>query len=275
MKVIRNINNNVAVCVDDNNHELIAFGRGIGFKKAPYEIDLASIDRTYYNLDTHYISLLDELPEEIMDVGTEIVQKASSYLDVEFSKVVWFTLCDHINFAIENVKKGLVLSNPITNEIQHLYEKEMLLGEWSVKLIEKKIGVKLASSEAGSIAVHFINAEQQVKPTEEKDIIQHFIDDISDIVESEMNIIIERNSFNYSRFVTHLKYLLKRSKNTSNLVSVNVEMYEEVYNKYPEIQDTIEKIKLYLMSELDVEPNKEELLYLMIHINRLCAKEGL
>ena len=52
-------------------------------------------------------------------------------------------------------------------------------------------------------------------------------------------------------------------------------MYEQVYNNYPEIRGAIEKIKEYIMIELDIEPSKEELLYLMIHINRLCARDGL
>ena len=64
MKIIQNINNNVAICLDDNNHEVVAFGKGIGFRKPPYEIELSQIDRTYYNLSSHYIALLDELPEE-------------------------------------------------------------------------------------------------------------------------------------------------------------------------------------------------------------------
>lgn len=46
MKVIKNINNNVSICVDDNNREVIAFGKGIGFKKPPYELELSQIDRT-------------------------------------------------------------------------------------------------------------------------------------------------------------------------------------------------------------------------------------
>ena len=33
MKVIKNINNNVAICVDDNGHEVVAMGKGIGFSK--------------------------------------------------------------------------------------------------------------------------------------------------------------------------------------------------------------------------------------------------
>lgn len=273
MKVIRNINNNVAVCLDNNNHEVIAFGKGIGFKKAPYEIALSQIDRTYYNLEPHYIALLDELPADVMDVTFEIVQKGSSYLKTEFSTVFWFSLCDHINFAIQNVKKGLVLSNPMTNEIRHFYEREMKLGEWAIKHISKRLSVRLPQSEVGNIAMHFINAKQQVKQAEERDNIEHFVDDITDIIESGMNLIIDRDSFSYSRFVTHLKYLLKRSSNLHMPESENEKLYESVCEEFPELKRVGEKIKEYIAATLKVEPAKEEILYLMIHINRLCARE--
>ena len=45
MKVIKNINNNVAICVDDNGHEVVAMGKGIGFSKPPYEVDLSKITK--------------------------------------------------------------------------------------------------------------------------------------------------------------------------------------------------------------------------------------
>ena len=275
MKVIRNINNNVAVCLDDNNHEVIAFGKGIGFKKAPYEITLTQIDRTYYNLEPHYIALLDELPEGVMDITWEIVQKGSSYLKMEFNTIFWFSLCDHINYAIENLKKGLVVSNPMTNEIRHLYEKEMQLGEWAVRHIEKKMSIRLPQSEAGNIALHFINAEQQTKQASERDDIERFADDITDIIESGMDIIIDRNSFSYSRFVTHLKFLLKRSEKLGEAESENVKLYESVCKEFPELKIIGEKIKQYIIATLHIEPAKEEILYLMIHINRLCARDGL
>lgn len=273
MKVIRNINNNVAVCLDDNNHEVIAFGKGIGFKKAPYEIALSQIDRTYYNLEPHYIALLDELPADVLDVALEIVHKGRAYLKTEFSTVFWFSLCDHINFAVQNVKKGLVLSNPMTNEIRHFYEREMKLGEWAVNHISKRLSVRLPQSEAGNIAMHFINAKQQVKQAAERNDIEHFVDDITDIIESGMNIIIDRDSFSYSRFVTHLKYLLKRSRNLHTAESENEKLYESVCEEFPELKSVGEKIKKYIIATLQVEPAKEEILYLMIHINRLCARE--
>ena len=59
MKVIKKINNNVAVCLDNNEHELIAFGKGIGFPAMPYELlDLSLITRTYYGVDPNYFGLV-------------------------------------------------------------------------------------------------------------------------------------------------------------------------------------------------------------------------
>lgn len=274
MKVIRNINNNVAVCLDDNDHELIAFGKGIGFQKAPYEISLSQIDRTYYNLEPHYLALLDELPEDVMNVCFEIVHKGSEYLGVEFSRIFWFSLCDHIHFAIENLKKGIVLSNPMLNEMRHLYEKEMRLGRWAVNHIEKRLSIRLPQSEAGNIAMHFINAVHQTGQTPEKDDMERFVEDITDIIESDRNIIVDRSDFSYSRFVTHLKFLLKRSDKIDVSQSETESMYDSICDELPQLEGLMEKIKQYITAALHIEPGKEELLYLMLHIHRLCERES-
>lgn len=274
MKVIKNINNNVSICVDDNNRELIAFGKGIGFKKPPYEIELSQIDRTYYDLDEHHISLLNELSEDLMNVTFEIMEEANSYLKTEFGRTFYFTLADHLNFAIQRAKQGLVITNPIVNEIRHLYEKEMKLGEWALKLIKKRLKVTLPNSEAGNIAMHFVDAEVNASKSEE-DKTEQFVEDITNIVEDTMHMKINRTDFTYSRFVTHLKFLLKRTSQMNESKSENVKMYKKVKMEYPQLEETTEKIKQYLILCLNVEPGEEELLYLMLHLNRLCAREGL
>jgi beta-glucoside operon transcriptional antiterminator len=61
MRVIRKINNNVAICVDGNGKELIAFGKGIGFPTIPYDLtDLRMIDCTFYNINEQYLELLKQ-----------------------------------------------------------------------------------------------------------------------------------------------------------------------------------------------------------------------
>ena len=49
MQVIKKLNNNFAICLDKEGNELVAYGKGIGFPKTPYELtDLSKIDRTFY-----------------------------------------------------------------------------------------------------------------------------------------------------------------------------------------------------------------------------------
>ena len=81
MKVVKCINNNVAICLDDDNNELVAFGKGIGFKKPPFEIDVAVIQKTYYGIDENYVHMINEIPEEILLLSEEIIKYAENELD--------------------------------------------------------------------------------------------------------------------------------------------------------------------------------------------------
>ena len=43
MRVIKNIHNNISLCLDSKGNEVIAFGKGIGFRKPPYDIPVSQI----------------------------------------------------------------------------------------------------------------------------------------------------------------------------------------------------------------------------------------
>ena len=160
MKVIKKINNNVAVCLDNDGHELIAFGKGTGFPKTPYELtDLSKIWRTYYGINPSYLGLLNDIPEEVFELSIKIVDFAKMKIENQINSNIVFTLADHINFAIERFKKNLDIRMPFVYDIQHLYESEMQIGLFAIKLINKSMNVYLTKDEAVSIALHFINAE--------------------------------------------------------------------------------------------------------------------
>ena len=74
MKVVKKINNNVALALDGNGKELVAMGKGIGFPEMPYEVtDLSSITKTFYSIDDSLIGLFSEISEEIFDVSFSIL----------------------------------------------------------------------------------------------------------------------------------------------------------------------------------------------------------
>lgn len=274
MRVIKKINNNVALCLDSDNHELIAFGKGIGFPQIPYELDdLSKIDRTYYGINHNYLNLIDEIPEEIFEISTKITDYASGKIMNELNPNIIFTLADHINFAIQRYQKKIAIKMPFSYDIQHLYEEEMNIGKVAVKFINKVLKIRLSSDEAVGIALHFINSENMEK-TKNGNISENaIIDDIVSIIEKEFNIEISKKGFNYSRFISHMQYLFKRQEKYITINSDNEKMFETMKKEYQQTFECVLKIKRYIEEKLEWNPSNEELLYLMLHVNRLCSRE--
>ncbi|GEL15142.1 PRD domain-containing protein [Pediococcus cellicola] len=276
MKAIKKINNNTAVCLDSQNHELIAIGRGIGFHEMPYEIsDLSAIQRTFYNVDSMYIDLASEIPDDILETAAQIVDMVRLKVEAPINSNLVFTLADHIKFAIERRNKGMVITAPMQYDIQQLYGDEYQLGLKALKIVNQNLEIRLPSEEATNLALHFINAKamtaKEIKNEENDDLIS----DITDIVSGHFEIYIDKHSFNYSRFVTHLQYLLKRQDQGVFIKSSNKELYENLVKKFPKTNECVEKIAQFLQDRVGFELEKEEKLYLILHVNRLCSREGL
>lgn len=264
----------MAICIDRDGHELIAFGKGIGFHKIPYELtNLSLIWRTYYGINPSYLHLLDEIPEEIFTISVQIVDMAKRYIVHAINGNIVFTLADHINFAIERQKQNISIKMPFCYDIQHLYENEMKVGEQAVAMIQKNLKVYLPKEEAISIALHFINAENMQQNVEDETNEKQMIAEFTRIIEDDFSLTLNVDSFNYSRFVTHMQYLLKRSERNISITSENEKMFEMIKTTYSKTYECARHINIYLQEKLNWNLNEEELLYLMLHINRLCARE--
>ena len=272
MRAIKKINNNVALCIDRNGKELLARGKGIGFHSFPYELNLKDIERTYYDVDETYISMIDDIPEEILDISTEIIDKARETIENSISSNIVFTLADHINFCIERYKKNLSITLPIVRDIEFLFEEEMKVGEYGLKLIRERLNQNLPKEEAAYIALHIINAEEQNKNKQGID-SDAVINEITGIIENEYEIRINRENFNYSRFVSHMHYLFKRGQSKHLVQSGNDRLYRTTKEDYPKTYQCSEKVSDYLKKKMNLDLTDEEKLYLMLHINRLCTRE--
>lgn len=274
MKVIKKINNNVALCLDNNNHEVIAFGKGIGFPEMPYILeDLSLISKTFYGAASTYANLLQEIPKEIIEVANDIVDYALKNLNKEINENILFTLADHINFAMTRFQKNIYVRPPYMGDINYLYPEEMKIGIWSISYINETFNIKLPKEEATSIALHIINSEiiDAQSQSVSEDIM---IEDITRIIEKHFMFNINRDSFNYYRFISHMQYLIKRLKNNEESNSENENLYESLKKEYAEADKCACLIKEYIYSQMNQNLEIEDIVYLMIHINRLCSKEN-
>lgn len=270
MQVIKKVNNNAAICLDSSNRELVAFGNGIGFPKVPYELeDLSVIKHTYYDVDARYIGLLSELPEEVIEVSSHIVEIARNTLAQNLNGNVVFTLADHLAFAIERTKQQINIKNPLAYDLRHLYPKEIAVGKQALQLVEKTLGVVLSESEATSVALHLINAENGLGEMDDTVKTTNIVNEITQIIQDFFQMELDDAGLAFSRFVVHLHYLIIRTQNQEPLEKANESLYEFTKQKYPKTYQCLLKIKAYIETSCSMVLNQDEDLYLMIHLNRL------
>ena len=150
MKVIKNINNNISLCLDSRNNEVVAFGKGIGFTKPPYDVPLSKIDRTFYDVDEEQLAVLNRIPENVLEAAAEIVDLANEKMDNQFRENVVFTLADHIDFSVQRYRKNINIKLPLFYEVRQLYPKESEIGKQALNILKKRLDIALPREEAGA-----------------------------------------------------------------------------------------------------------------------------
>lgn len=271
MRITKKINNNVALGVDPKGKEVVIFGKGIGFHEIPYELkDLSLISKTFYDIDPGYLELLSEIPEDIFNVSSKIVDYARSKVGCELNPSLAFMLADHINFGVIRLKKSIDITNPLTNDIKYLYKTEMEIGYKALDLIEEDLQIRFPKGEAASIALHIINAEGMQNDMNNTIKVTKILKEITKIVEESFDFKIDQDSIDYSRFVIHLKYFVQRVKEPKEKVSDSTKLLlKSIKAQFPDTYGCFKKIDIYLKKTLKWKYSEEDQLYLLVHINRI------
>lgn len=277
MKIIKKINNNVAIALDGRGKELIVFGKGIGFPKIPYELtDLSKVERTFYDIEPQYYGLLQELPEDIIRVASKMVLRIKNQVAKNLNPNLVFILADHINFAVERARKGLDISLPYSYELEYEQPGITKLAAFFVKNIRKRYQVFLPKGEITSITMHILNAMEGTSgKVDEKESSGVIIRKVTEIIEEHFDIQIDKESFNYFRFKNHMKYFVDRKSRKEEFTDQNQELYDSMRKSHPETYECVLKINEYITEIFHERCSSEEMLYFIIHVNRLYMKEGL
>ncbi len=278
MRAIKKINNNTVICTDSGGAEIVAMGKGIGFPAVPREVSLNEIERTFYDVKSSQIQLFHEIPDDVMLFSAQIIDIARNELTNELSPNAVFTLADHISFCIERARKQIHVRMPLAYDVEQMYPQEYRIGKYAVSRIWKQFHVGLQNDEAVGIAMNLVNSEIYPGDTAEQgcDISdEKMLEDITEIVESEYRIIIERETFSYARYATHLQYLFQRIHAGKTIDTDNLQMYGTMQEEYPELTACVDRIAGHIQSEWGCGLSEEEKLYIGLHVNRICVKEGM
>ncbi|WP_033164685.1 PRD domain-containing protein [Clostridium sp. KNHs205] len=275
MVVEKIINNNIISSFDEKGNEIVVMGRGLGFKVKPGQtIDQEKVEKIF-RMDNdqeakQLEAVLADIPIENIQLCNEIISYAKTVIKSKLSKNIYITLTDHINYAITRYQEGIHFTNALKWEIKKFYHEEFEAGKKAVELIRERIGIDMTEDEAASIALHFVNAELGIEISNTIDVTK-LIQNVLKIITYHFQLVINEDTINYERFITHLKFFSQRVVTNNNNTGVDEELYQMVKNQYPAAYACAEKIKAYVEQEYHIELPKEEMVYLTIHIKRIVS----
>ena len=256
-------NNNVILAFENSSKkEVILTGCGIGFGKKPNDtIDDSKIEKKFVIQDNNFESkvnkLASEIPEEVFAVSSAIIEYAEKNLNTTLDEYIYISLTDHIYFALKRYKENL----PIKYEI----------GKWAIEYINKTFNVNFLIDEAGFIAMHIINANYR-ESTNKSCLIMNIINQILDIIKNYYSIEFIEDEINFDRLLTHLKFFAKRLiDKTESIDTNNNGLLEIVKVQYKESYDCVKQIKSFIEENYTYKVNDDEVLYLILHINRVIS----
>lgn len=273
-KILKVMNNNVIlVQALHQNEEYVLIGKGIGFGKKPQQkvvIPNELIEKKYQATDDatkeSYMRLVQHIDSGVIGFCEELIVASEKVLG-KLSATIHVVLTDHIAFAIERVRAGMVIDNPFLFEIKTLYPKEFHIAKDAITRINEVFDISLPEEEAGFIALHLYAAKDH---SEVKEAVKQtrMMTEVMVHMEQIMQCDLKANEFAYIRLLNHLRgaFDRKRAGNTSVnplLPSIKTDMTESF--------EMAKRVGTFIKEAFDIAFADEEIGYLAIHIERIRA----
>ena len=128
---------------------------------------------------------------------------------------------------------------------------------------------EISDDEVGFISLHIHSARSDEKVSETLDNTRLINEGIR-MIEEYFQIDLEQDSLGYNRMMSHIYYMLVRTRKGEQ---VKADLNDFVQVKYPKEFAAAEKICAWIEQELKKEVRIEEIGFLAIHILRIVNRE--
>lgn len=273
-RVIKALNHNAVLAVRENStKEYLLLGKGIGFGKKVSEHIEPGEDVRIYSLQSdsergNARALVRDINPVYLEISNTILKKAEE----EFGKIdksILFPMADHIAFAVERIRKGEQISNPLTQDIQVLFYKEYKIAMLAETLLQQMEGISIDKDEIGYIALHVHSSICDEKVSNAMQIAAAVRECVA-MIEEEKGSKIDIQTLSYNRLMNHIKYMAARGITGEEL---KLDMNEYMESQFPNSFRIADAVCRHLSRALRIELPKIEIGYLAMHIERVCDSE--
>mgnify|MGYP001036677166 CR=1 FL=1 len=275
--MIKSLNNNLVLAVDEHQEEFVLFGKGIGFRMKKGDIvDQSLVIKTFQAKDREqdFSTFFDAISPEVLTACEKVIEQGEAALNKKLNASIIVSLADHLQSAVDRFQENQVIpENALQWEIPFLYYKEYQLGKMALEIVEQVVGVQLPKLEASFIALHFVNAQDGLESMDETLLITEITKSIVKIIQSLYDVSLNKESINYSRFVTHIRYFMNRQLHNKVLEPhSDNKLFEIIQAQYPMSYACGLMVREMLKKDYQMQISNDEMVYLIIHIERVVSE---
>jgi len=272
------LNNNVVIAIDESGRERVLMGRGLAFGLKPDDVlDPAKVEKTFI-LDAgadgeRERRLLTDVPYPIVEASTRAVDEAERLLGRDLGRRFTIAVIDHVAYVIERLDRGMRITTTSMPELRVLHPDEFAAAEHMAASIATGLQRELPPEEAVFLTMHLLNATRD-EPNGTAALLFRRVQHVVDVVEQSLGVRLDVEGPDYARFILHIQFLLQRLVNRTMLSSGDTSFFEFAKHSYPRSYEIAEEVKAYVRGATGSELTDEEVLYLIVHVERLKTQIG-
>ncbi|AKE42217.1 transcriptional antiterminator, BglG family [Corynebacterium kutscheri] len=279
MKIVRVLNNNVVLAIDEHHQEAVLTGWGVGFQKKPGElVDKQKINRVFRpEADRDSDNLADQLAHInplFLAAADDALKKVAATLDIPATSASVIALADHLDVAQQRYQAGDTSVHPLHAEVVHLYATEYQAAQNILREVNTQLSLQLPEEEAIAIALHLVNAGFRTDSLLETYRMTGIFQQLFKIISASFGIEVNQHSISAARFITHLRYFFVRVNQNKQLNEGMHVLQDSMELTHPEAVRCAAKLAAVLELRLGAEVSADELAYLSLHVARLVQENG-
>ncbi len=251
--------------------EYIIVGLGIGFNLKPMQkVPEDKIEKVFeLKREDYYKSsqLVKEMDQERFMTLYNIVEEESKRSKMELAPHAFFTLIDHMNFAMERFHNNQEIKNMLIFDLKILYPEEFRLAENIHHRFNQTFAIDLPFDEVGFLCVHIVNGLNQEIDNKSTIVIDAVFDCLN-IIRDHYLVPLKQEELMTQRIMIHFKMLIHRIISGVQLEFDEIVLYN-VIEEFHTAYNVSQEIQKYIEHRFDATLNSQELVYLTIHIHRL------
>ncbi|MET0989787.1 MAG: PRD domain-containing protein [Glaciihabitans sp.] len=268
------LNNNVVIAIDKSGQERVLMGRGLGFQLRPTDpIDPAKVEKTFV-LDQgsdadHARQILTDVPYPVIEAVMTAVEEAERSLGRILGRRLPLAIIDHIQYVLERLETGIRIPTTTMPELRVLHPQEFAAAEAMADSISASLQTALPEEESVFLTMHLLNATR-AEPNGTAALLFRRVQHVIGTVERGLGVDLDVASADYARFILHVQFLLQRLVAESMLRGSDTSFFEFAKLSYPRSYAIALDVKAYVSAATGSELTDEELLYVIVHVERLA-----